>query len=316
MNQRPSIAAIIPSFRRWDYLPDTVGQLLTQSCVPHEIVIVDQTPRREIPAAKLAQLRAAAADSCRLIYTRQAVPHVYRARNVAAKLANSEVLLYLDDDIEADHDLVRRHLANLKDPSVDAVVGRVVTRGIDRTKFPQPPESMQPTDQAFTFGKYRDDVRQERIAYCVAGNLSLRRTALAAVGGWDENILTYGDKDLGLRLFAAGKKIVYDPTAEIVHLVAPRGGTRISDPASPWMAWQRAASIQYVAFQHLRGRDRWNYGYVRAAQHTFLLKRNAIRPWTWPAEIAGFVFGSAVAYAWSRKNRGPVRAEGRSHAAP
>jgi GT2 family glycosyltransferase len=305
MNRAPTITAIIPSFRRWDYLPATVAQLLDQTRVPDEIVIVDQTPGDEVPVRKLTELRQSSSARTPIVYARQTTPHVYEARNAGANLARSELLLYLDDDIEADPDLVRRHLENLRDPGIDAVVGRVITRGIDRTRLPDPPGSISPVEQAFTFGKFRDDVRLEGIAYCVAGNLCLRREALVSVGGWDEHILTYGDKDLGLRLFAAGRTIVYDPTARIVHLVAPRGGTRLSDPASPWPAWQRAASIQYVAVRHLRGRQRWRYGWQRAAQHTFLLKRNALRPWTWFGEFAGFLVGSAVAYARSR-SEGPL----------
>ena len=142
-------------------------------------------------------------------------------------------------------------------------------------------------------------MRVERISYCVAGHFCVRRRVLADIGGWDEHILTYGDKDMGLRLYAAGRNVVYDPSPTLTHLAAAVGGTRLTDPRAPWPAWQRAVSVHYLALRHLRGTDFWRYGMIRAAQHTFLLRRNAVRPWRWLPELWGYTKGLAVAWRWS-----------------
>jgi GT2 family glycosyltransferase len=189
----------------------------------------------------------------------------------------------------------------LSDDRVDAVVGRVRTEGVDRGHLPFPPRDVSATKRAFCFGAFRDDIRLEQISYCAAGHLCLRRHVLAEVGGWDEHILTYGDKDLGLRLHAAGKNLVYDPRPSLTHLAAPAGGTRLIDPLAPWPAWQRAVSIHYLAWRHLRGAEFWRYGMVRAARHTFLLRQNAIRPWRWIPELWGYTRGLAIAWRWSRE---------------
>lgn len=300
MTANPTIAAIIPTFRRWPHLLATVQQLMDQSRVPDEIIIIDQTPQSEIDAHQLRQLDRYADRCRRLIYRHQAQAHVYRARNAAARLAASDLLLYLDDDVILDRQLVEHHMSILEDESIDAVAGRVIRRGIDTAHRPPPLRDASPVARAYQFGVYRDDVRLENVAHCPAGHFCVRRRVLEEVGGWDEHILTYGDKDMGLRLHASGKKIVYDPRPELVHLAAPTGGSRLTDPRSPWPAWQRAVSIHYVALRHLRGADFWRYGMVRAAQHTFLLRRNAMRPWRWVPEMWGYAKGFVIAWVWSR----------------
>ena len=238
-----TVAAIIPTFRRWDHLLSTLRQLMAQTRAPDEIIVVDQTPADEIEPAQLAQLKQLQAQHARLVYRCQAAPHVYRARNCAANLATADLLLYLDDDVILDPRLVEHHVAILVDPAVDAVTGRVITRGIDRRHLPPPPPDTTATDRAFRFGAYRDDVRIERVSYCVAGHFCVRRAVLAEIGGWDEHVLTYGDKDMGLRLHAAGKNVVYDPRPVLTHLAAPAGGTRLSDSRAPWSSWQQSPRI-------------------------------------------------------------------------
>ncbi len=301
MKTHLTIAAIIPTFRRPDYLLSTIQQLLVQTRVPDEIIVVDQTPPEEIDASVHQRLVELQQNHRHFVYDRQAAPHVYRARNAAARLAKSDVLLYLDDDVRLDRRVVEHHISILQNDDVDAAVGRITTRGIDRSHFPSPPSGISPIQHAFSFGDYRDDVRLERIAYCAAGHFSIRRAVLEAIGGWDEHILTYGDKDMGLRLYAARKNVVYDPRPSLVHLVAPAGGARLADPQAPWPAWQRAASIHYLALRHLGGSDFCRYGLARAARHTFLLRANALRPWRWPAEIWGYLTGLAIARRWAHQ---------------
>lgn len=300
MKNRFTIAAIIPTYRRWPHLLATVNQLLEQTRRPDEIIIVDQTPVDEIESSDRDRLEALSRRHGRIIYQLQETPHVYRARNRSARLATAQLLLYLDDDVVLDPRLVEHHVSIMQDEHVDAVVGRVTKNGNARPRRPAPGPEVSPTELAFSFAAFRDDHRVERIAYCVAGNLCLRRSVLFELGGWDEHVLTYGDKDLGLRMYAAGNNVVYDPRPALLHLVAPAGGTRLTDPRAPWSAWQRAVSIHYLAFRHLSGVNYWRYGLLRAARHTFLLRTNAVRPWRWIPEFWGYCRGLAIAWWWAR----------------
>jgi GT2 family glycosyltransferase len=63
----------------------------------------------------------------------------------------------------------------------------------------------------------------------MAGNLSVRRDRAIAVGGFDENFVGTAfrfETEFCRRLIAAGGRVLFQPTARILHLRAPRGGTR------------------------------------------------------------------------------------------
>ena len=84
-----TLAAIIPTYRRWDHLLSTIEQLLEQTRIPHEIVIVDQTPKTEVTSEQRDRLRRLRQRHGRLMYCHQPQPHVYRARNVAARMSTA-----------------------------------------------------------------------------------------------------------------------------------------------------------------------------------------------------------------------------------
>ena len=77
---RQTIAAVLPTYRRWPHLLSTLEQLLAQTRVPDQIIVVDQTPREEVGPADLARLRQLRARHPWIVYVHQTVPHVYRAR--------------------------------------------------------------------------------------------------------------------------------------------------------------------------------------------------------------------------------------------
>lgn len=298
-----TVAAIIPTYRRWPYMLATVKMLLTQSRPPDEIIIVDQTELLEIPAESQCELNQLKKVHQSINYLRQENPRVYEARNRAAHAAQSDILLYLDDDVVITGAFVERHLAHYADRNVHAVVGPALKSSADMLKSVPPGFLDDPPEiQAFK-AAVRFDVLLENIGCMHAGNFSIRSAVLAALGGWDEQIITYGDRDLGIRLKKAGFRMDYDPDAGLVHLAVPLGGTRLSDGRSAWNSWQRCVSIHMLAWRHL-WRHPWyfvKYGLVRAARFTFLLRRNAIRPWLWPGEVLGYFAGMIMGFIYALK---------------
>ena len=224
---------------------------------------------------------------------------VYRARNRAAQLASSELLLYLDDDIIPDADLVKEYLRVMEDPAIDAATGSNPTMLAEDDQIP-PPEDLTIEELAFEFPYLRINRRLERTPFSPACHFCIRKSVLAEIGGWDERILTYGDKDIGLRLWKAGKNIVYDPGPKLIHIAAKMGGTRLSDSRSPWLSWERCVSHFYLGFRHLHGIYFWKYAVWPAARATMLLRRNALDPTRWPQEIWGFLKGFWVARKWAK----------------
>ena len=290
-----TIAAIIPTYRRDNYCLATVEALLEQTRVPDEIIVVDQTPAQDQdPEAR--QVLRSLVERAGVKLVRQDRPRVYEARNRAAHVANSRILLYLDDDVVLPHQLVEHHLAHYFDTSVDAVVGPAPKPGTEAL-YPVPDGFDQLTPEVQAYRGSIQFLEPITSVGCIhAGNFSIRRRVLAEVGGWDECIITYGDRDLGIRLARKGYRIDYDPVASLIHLAAPAGGTRLSDHRAPWNSWQRCVSLHMLAWRHL-----WRhpvmfakYGLFRAARFSFLLRHNAVRPWRWPAELAGYLLGMFI----------------------
>ncbi|MFW6106740.1 MAG: glycosyltransferase family 2 protein [bacterium] len=297
-----SIAVIIPTYRRWPHLCNTMRDLNRQTIQPDEIVIVDQTPGDEIPPGQPKSLIEGSTVPINYIY--QDRPRVYEARNRAAHAASAEILLYIDDDVVIRPEFVERHLTHYSDDAVHAVVGPAVKEGGKLRPAPDAFCRMPPEVQAYLSAvQFPEPIRN--VGCMHAGNFSIRRPVLADLGGWDEHVITYGDRDLGIRMARRGYRIDYDPKAHLVHLAAPMGGTKIADPRSPWRSHQRCISIHMLAWRHL-----WRhpimfarYGLFRAARFSFLLRRNAIRPWRWPIEIGGYVLALWLGLTWAL--RGP-----------
>ncbi len=120
-----TIAAIIPTYRRDQYLVNTIKDLLSQTRVPDEIIVLDQTrPNEHAPETTEFLNHHHSDGSLRLVTLVR--PGVYPARNKAVELSRSDILLYLDDDITAVKDLVVNHLRHYQNEAIAAVVGSVV----------------------------------------------------------------------------------------------------------------------------------------------------------------------------------------------
>lgn len=297
-----TIAAIIPTFRRDHVLLPAIKGLFKQSRGPDEIVVIDQTPQEEQHPEVRTHL-AEYARQFRLKLVHQDQPAVSVARNLAAAEANSDILLYLDDDILPDEKLVEHHLRHYANPEIHGVSGSVFTPSLSNW-VPTPVHYVQKSHlwQAFHYCE-RFDSPLQHVGFMYGGNFSVRRETLLKVGGWDEHILNYGDRDMGIRLIQAGYRLDFDPEAKIIHLCAPTGGTRVADPQSPWKGYQRCVSILYIAFRHLLRHPGLfvRFGLWRGARFSFLLKDNLLRPWLWPKEFTSFFYAGVVAYQWSRK---------------
>ena len=298
----PTIAAIIPTYRREPFCLSVLGQLRAQDHPPTEIIVADQTPESDYSPDGL---RALAAMERGGAFTRLVLPEPAenRARNEAAEACRSEVLLYVDDDVELPPEFVRRHLLSYCEAEVAAVTGRVI--GPERAApnaLPVGYEQLPAPDQAHCFPSGYTG-RLERTVRAYGGNFSVRREVLLAAGGWNERLVVHTDLDLGLRLAELGHRIAYDPAAWLRHLEAPRGGERSDEPWRPFASRTRAASSAYFGFRYPAGRHLARWAIRTAARHTVLKRGNVLRPWRLPAEAASLLWGLALARQWAGDDR-------------
>jgi GT2 family glycosyltransferase len=148
--------------------------------------------------------------------------HIAVQRNLGARCARGEVLVYLDDDAWPRAGWLAALLAPFADAHVQAVSGPVF-RGDGSTQCRRLAAS--------ALGRLVPIADEEELPAGMAPsfsgcNLALRRRALFALGGFDEN-LPYqpDDMDVCWRLFAAHRRderaMVFRPGAAVVHESSP-----------------------------------------------------------------------------------------------
>jgi len=137
----------------------------------------------------------------------------------------------LDDDIELHNpNFIEHHYKTFqKDKDIVAVAGKVVNK--DSRLFVQ-----IESNTTYYFDKY--GIGHESFNCPISqyasefpgGNMALKVDILKKLGGFDVNYrgsAVREESDLAHRIKKSGGKIYYEAKAEILHLAAPAGGTRI-----------------------------------------------------------------------------------------
>lgn len=294
---RPVISVAVPTYNRSGVLCETIEHLLALTPRPGEILIVDQT--REHPAAVTERLREwEAAGAIRVI--RLDRPSIPVAMNTALENARGEHVLFLDDDIIPDEQLLSAHASALRQPGVWAVVGQVLQPGEEPVHFAEASlhTGLLP-DLEFRFN--HDEACE--VQNVMAGNLSVDRRRALSIGGFDENFIAVAyrfETDFARRIVAAGGRIRYEPAASIRHLKVPAGGVRawgnhLSSP-SP----MHSVGDYYFAKLHVP--RFWQYAKRRLIRN--LATRYHLRhPWTIPSKAIGELRGLLLAGRLVRQGR-------------
>lgn len=199
-------------------------------------------------------------------------PSLSHARNVGACAASAEILLFLDDDVELPEGFISAHLAVYADETIAAVTGRLVSPGED-TRIDKPaPVSADEAARRLDLQVICHTTPLRNPWHVAGGNLSVRRCWYLSIGGFNERFgspALADDVEFGGRLRRRGGTIVHAPECWLVHLAAPRGGTR-ADVPSPFQRSRRRMNDYYFAmFSGLGWRDglraakrRWQRGRV------------------------------------------------------
>ncbi len=210
----PEVSIVIPTYGRDRILCDTIESLLALPVRAREILVVDQTERHDAEAeAWLTEADRAG----RIRWIRQSPPSIPKAMNRGLVDARHGIVLFLDDDILPDAELVSAH-ASAHDhgtpPSV--VAGRVV----------QPWDKDEPSDgPGFSFSQ----TDEAEVPTFMEGNFSLPRRLAIDLGGFDESFVGAAYRfgaEFAHRLLRSGARIRFEPRASVDHLHASHGGTR------------------------------------------------------------------------------------------
>jgi len=294
----PSLAVVIPTYRRERCLVNTIRLLLTQDPRADEILVIDQTPAHDPDTDRFLQCHA---EAGLIRWIRQSPPNLPAARNRGLRETGCDVVLFLDDDVIPEPGLIEHHRANYEQPSVDAVAGR--TMGFRPTPRTSSRTSSTPETEYRHFD-FAAGARRERVVALLGANHSVRRATALEVGGYDENYLGWAfreETDLALRLYRNSRMIVFDPRAAVIHLAVPSGGCRISGYQQFLQEWKVSFPAHYFAWKHLfPGRE-----FYREITATFarsvLCRKNARAPYRLPLAIGSYLFALGLAgWRWRR----------------
>lgn len=206
---RHDLSVVIGTFNRARLLRSTIEQLAEQPTLPGTCVVVDQGDER-VDDAVLEPLRIL---GVRTICKYSAYRSISAARNIGMELSGSaSIILYIDDDVELECDVVAEHARYYDDePDTVTVAGHV-------TCVPGSPEFNRMNTYK-PAGEYLHSGR--------GCHMSFRTRVLREVGGFNAYICNNGDEtELFRRLTKAGYRVRNGKRAVLKHLVSPSGGNR------------------------------------------------------------------------------------------
>jgi cellulose synthase/poly-beta-1,6-N-acetylglucosamine synthase-like glycosyltransferase len=192
-----TISVIIPNLH--SPLIDQVVAALERQTVRariREIIVVGQDRYGRVPT------------SAQFVATEQPISPA-AARNLGAKHASSDYLLFLDADCLAAPDLVERLAAQ-------HAHGRAVVGG---SMAIEPSNYWVLCDNLLSFTAVLAQAPAGTRPYLPSFNFSISRALFERVGGFDERFLGAAgeDIDLSLRLIAAGYALYFEPNASVTH---------------------------------------------------------------------------------------------------
>ncbi len=144
------------------------------------------------------------------------------ARNAGLADLDTELVAFIDADVEPGEEWLHGLVGHFDDPAVVAVAPRVRSRpgpGLrDRYEREHSPLDLGATPSIVGPGR--------AVAYVPSAALVVRRSAVESIGGFDASFRFGEDVDLVWRLVAGGGVVRYDPGVEVVH-----------EPRGSWPAW-------------------------------------------------------------------------------
>lgn len=207
----PRLSVIIPTFNRGPALLRLLRQLADQTAAASDFEIIVVDDGSVIPVENLLRANP---ELTNVTVCRQKNAGAATARHTGALTANSDILLFVDDDMEVGRDFIEQHLAAHVGADRRVVLGRIERH----------PEAVMPLFErwhASMIEKLATDIRDGRVelrgSHLFTGNASMRLCDYLEVGGFDPAMGHSEDVELGLRLEKSGCEFVFAEKAVSLH---------------------------------------------------------------------------------------------------
>lgn len=228
LKREPLVSVIIPTAgkvvivgdRQIDLITNITNQIRNQSTYKNiEIIVVDNGDLSEDQQQTLSD------QACRLITFAEPIFNISKKLNLGASIANGELLLLMNDDIEIIlPSWIERMVEHFEKPHVGVVgakllypEGLIQHAGVVHNHGnPDHVSRLQPKEEA----GYYFSTCGVRNFMAVTGALMMTPSNIyRAVGGYSEKLpVSYNDTDYCLKVLGKGLWIVYAPKVELTHM--------------------------------------------------------------------------------------------------
>jgi glycosyltransferase involved in cell wall biosynthesis len=223
--QAPKISVIICSYNRQDYIIQAIDSLYNQSASrsDFEVIVVDNNSKDNTAAVVREYIDAH--PDLNIQFMNEPEQGASWARNTGAKVAKSPLLVFMDDDAVAENDFLKNILDFFdRHPGAGGLGGRIIPRYI-----PEKPKwlSHHVASLVGNFDYSKDVKVFDDGRYPLESNMVVRKEDFELINGFNTSLpgvkgtLRIGGegKDFFYRLMAHGKKIWYDPSVIVHHVV-------------------------------------------------------------------------------------------------
>jgi GT2 family glycosyltransferase len=284
-DSRP-LSIVVPTYRRDSVLIATIEHLLELDPAAAEILVVDQTERHQETVEQTLR-NWDAAGAIRLV--RLIEPSITRAMNRGLCEARQDSVLFVDDDIVPEPNLLQSHWRALERTAAALVAGRVI----------------QPWHKEKDFSRQEDfhfaSMEAGWIRNFMGGNFTVRREIALKLGGFDEQFVSVAynfEAEFAYRLCKAGHQIFYEPAACVHHLKVSEGGTRTFGDHLRSFRPNHAVGAYYFILRTWSG---WHslVQFLRRPLQAIATRHHLWRPWWIPttlvAELSGMGWALVLA---------------------
>lgn len=232
MNHRLKISVVICTYNRAAYIQEAMQSLYDQTLPrdAYEVIVVNNNSTDNTES--ICHSFIGSHNDAFFYYYNEPQQGASFARNTGARYAQSPLLCFMDDDAVAEKDYLER-IVRFFEEHTDAggLGGRIIPRYI-----PEEPKWMSYYVSSLVGNfHYSDEVAVFQPGkYPLESNMIIRKSDFDAISGFNTalpgvvgNHRIGGEgKDFFLRLQELGKKIYYDPTIRVHHVVETAKLTR------------------------------------------------------------------------------------------
>jgi GT2 family glycosyltransferase len=279
------VSIILVSYNRKTFLEETIRYCLNQTISNFEIIVVDASEQE----LKLTDEFISFCGNKLNYISWDEVGNISRQRNTGIKASSGEYLLFLDDDVKFEQNLIEVILKRFDELKADALTG--IIEGSHRKVSKE--VKVDTSDPMLYLGQpsfHQNDFLVQ--TYLIsAACFAVYRKALLAIGGFDEQLKgVFDDSDVGIRLTNAGYLVYHDNAFSVYHFAAKNSGSRSPNLGPVW----KYSNICYLQMKHFYQNNPEDF-YTKSIRFFLRPSRNYIRPIKIIKEMDWFKQGFAIA---------------------